>query len=250
MFITKNHREFNAQAFDISHEFPKLPQSLDLVNQTVSIPTEPVVEHYTYKNMLEFTPMDAEMQEEFNRAIQQYDEMVARQEKEAHDLRIEEPEVVTTAVATVDKKMARGSEMMMTTMLSQSDGGSDVTSNFSMNRRATRLSTKHNFEMAKKQAAEKAKTATQEPAEVELQFDPHSGMQIMKVDMELTFQQKLQMRIAKERAINIDRLRGDQFEVLKKYKKLKECEELVNNMADLSSNPSLVHETPIMGRGG
>lgn len=75
-------------------------------------------------------------------------------------------------------------------------------------------------------------------------------MQIMKVDMELTFQQKLQMRIAKERGINIDGLRGDQFDVLKKYKKLKECEELINNMHDYSSNPSIVQETPIMGRSG
>lgn len=161
VFITKNHKEFIAHAFDVSQEFPKLPQSLDLVNQTVSIPTEPVVEHYTYKNILEFPSMEAAMQEEFNNAIRQYDEMIAQQEKEAKELKIEEPEVVTTAVATVDKKMGRGSELMMTTMLSQSDGGSDVASNFSMNRRATRLSTKHNFEMAKKQAAEKANTAQQ-----------------------------------------------------------------------------------------
>lgn len=53
MFINKK-RGFNSEAFDVSKEFPKLPQSLELVNQTVSIQTEPVVDHYTYKNVLEF----------------------------------------------------------------------------------------------------------------------------------------------------------------------------------------------------
>lgn len=32
VFITKNQKEFNAQAFSVADEFPKLPQSLDLVN--------------------------------------------------------------------------------------------------------------------------------------------------------------------------------------------------------------------------
>lgn len=31
-FIKKISPEFNAQAFDVSHEFPKLPQTLEMVN--------------------------------------------------------------------------------------------------------------------------------------------------------------------------------------------------------------------------
>lgn len=46
-----------------------MPQSLELVNQTVSIPTEPVVEKYTYKNVLEFKPLDEEMRCEFLQAV-------------------------------------------------------------------------------------------------------------------------------------------------------------------------------------
>lgn len=32
VFITKKHKDFNPQAFSVADEFPKLPQSLDLVN--------------------------------------------------------------------------------------------------------------------------------------------------------------------------------------------------------------------------
>ena len=32
VFITKKEKKFDASAFDVSNEFPKLPQSLDLVN--------------------------------------------------------------------------------------------------------------------------------------------------------------------------------------------------------------------------
>ena len=46
-----------------------MPQSLELVNQTVSIPTEPVIEKYTYKNVLEFKPLDEEMRAEFLQAV-------------------------------------------------------------------------------------------------------------------------------------------------------------------------------------
>jgi len=44
--------------------------------------------------------------------------------------------------------------------------------------------------------------------------------------------EKLQLRIAKERRINIDNLKGDEFKVLKDFKKLEERKELLNNVAD------------------
>ena len=38
VFISKKHKKFDAQAFNVASEFPKFPQNLELVNQTVSIP--------------------------------------------------------------------------------------------------------------------------------------------------------------------------------------------------------------------
>ena len=48
----------------------------------------------------------------------------------------------------------------------------------------------------------------------------------------MTFMEKLQLRIAKERSVNIDTLKGDEFKVLKDYKKLEERKELMNNVND------------------
>ena len=59
-------------------------------------------------------------------------------------------------------------------------------------------------------------------------------MQLYKNELEdqLTFMEKLQLRIAKERSVNIDTLKGDEFKVLKDYKKLEERKELMNNVND------------------
>jgi hypothetical protein len=65
-FITKCQRGFDPHCFDVTSEFPKLPQSLELVNQTVSIPTEPVAESYTCKNVLEYVPLTKEMRDDFH----------------------------------------------------------------------------------------------------------------------------------------------------------------------------------------
>jgi len=65
-----------------------------------------------------------------------------------------------------------------------------------------------------------------------VEIDEATGMQIMKKDLQLTFQQRLQLRIAAERKIEINSLRGEQFDVLKKFQKLEEREQLLNNMFD------------------
>lgn len=44
--------------------------------------------------------------------------------------------------------------------------------------------------------------------------------------------QKLQLRIVQERNIDIDGLRGDEFQVLKDYKKLEERKAMLNNVHD------------------
>ena len=44
--------------------------------------------------------------------------------------------------------------------------------------------------------------------------------------------QKLQLRIASERKIPISNLKGDEFQILKDYKKLEERKELLNTLVD------------------
>lgn len=51
-----------------------MPQTLELVNQTVSIPTEPVVDNFTYKNIIEYEAMDQDVQEEFREAVKKYED--------------------------------------------------------------------------------------------------------------------------------------------------------------------------------
>lgn len=78
VFITKQFG-FNPQAYNIQNEFPKLPQCLELVNQTVSIPTEPVFEQYSTKTVKEYAYFTHEMQNEFYKALNNYNDLVANQ---------------------------------------------------------------------------------------------------------------------------------------------------------------------------
>lgn len=59
-------------------------------------------------------------------------------------------------------------------------------------------------------------------------------MQLYQNELEdkLTFMQKLQLRIAKQKNINIETLKGEEFKVLKDYKKLEERREYMNNVDD------------------
>ena len=54
---------------------PKLPQVLDLVNQTVSIASEPESETYLWRNILEFEEPSSSDLESFESACKQKDEM-------------------------------------------------------------------------------------------------------------------------------------------------------------------------------
>jgi hypothetical protein len=67
-------------------------------------------------------------------------------------------------------------------------------------------------------------------------MDEATGMQLMKSNLELNFQQRLQLRIAKERGIDIDQLKDDQFKVLKQHKKLQQRERTLNNLLDFFEN--------------
>ena len=59
-------------------------------------------------------------------------------------------------------------------------------------------------------------------------------MHLVKHDLELNHQQKLQLRIANERGINIDNLMGEQYQVLKHYRSLEKRQEIFNNMYDFA----------------
>lgn len=65
-------------------------------------------------------------------------------------------------------------------------------------------------------------------------MDETSGMQMVQHDLELNQQQKLQLRIANERGINLDNLMGEQYSVLKQYKSLERRQDIFNNMYDFA----------------
>lgn len=191
VFITKKEKQFNASGFDVSNEFPKLPQSLDLVNQTVSIPTEPVVEPITYKAVLEFKAMDEAMLAEFHSACAAYDDLKASQAKLQEDLTMSVPVVITTAAPPTEKKeRMRSSDMKSTFMGSESDKasprglgsqrGSDAGST---SRRKQTEGSKANFELqrASIQEAEDAAATTQ--PDDELLIDEATGMQMVQHDL-------------------------------------------------------------------
>ena len=63
-------------------------------------------------------------------------------------------------------------------------------------------------------------------------IDPETGLQLYKNQMSLTFMQKLQLRIIQERNIDMDELKGEEFKILKEYKKLEDRASLLNNVYD------------------
>lgn len=208
VFVTKKAKGFNPHAFDVSKEFPKLPQCLELINQTVSIPTEPVNESYTTRAVKEFTSVTQAMKEEFNKALNRYNDLRAKEQAEQDSLRYEKPSVVTVAVPFDERKERyRGlsnADMASTVLGSQfSDEKSDHGSVGSANRRMTRLRQKSFMSKPKLSQQDEATAAQTNQDEDEPLFDESTGQLLQRQEVPLTFQQKLQLRIAKQRNINI-----------------------------------------------
>lgn len=68
---------------------PKLPQCLEMVNQTVSIPSEPVKTQFIWRNIIQFKiPTEAQLQS-FNQALIQKQEMRLSQQTVSKKLKIE-----------------------------------------------------------------------------------------------------------------------------------------------------------------
>ena len=103
----------------MSAEFPKLPQTLELVNQTVSIPSEPAVECYSCKNVLQFAKMEQDLVDEFERALKEYYDLKEYQAQRADQLKIRPPEVITQAVAPLTEARMRSTGMGSTLLGSQ-----------------------------------------------------------------------------------------------------------------------------------
>ena len=79
---------------------PKLPQVLDMVNQTVSIPSEPVSERYLWRNIIEYAePSDADL-DAFEGAVAQKQEMREKQADQSTKLKLETRELSDDTIAT------------------------------------------------------------------------------------------------------------------------------------------------------
>lgn len=240
VFITKKEKKFDAGAFDVVHEFPKLPQSLGLVNQTVSIPTDPVVEPMTYKAVVEFKAMDEAMLKEFYSACDAYDELRANQAALQKQLATEDPVVITTAIPPSDKKdrMMRSSEMK-SFLGSNSDkgsprslgAGSDRGSEAGSARRRGHQSSQ-NFELQRSSPKDAEAPVEELVSGEQDMIDETTGLQVIKHGVVLNHHQRLQLRIANERGVNIDSLGGQEYQVLKEYIKQERRQDLLNNMHD------------------
>lgn len=77
---------------DPAKETPKLPQSVELVNQTVSIPKEPVSESFTWRCINQYRNMcdSPDALRDFENAINRYAAMRAKQAEERNRLKVAE----------------------------------------------------------------------------------------------------------------------------------------------------------------
>lgn len=73
-------------------DIPRIPQSVELVNQTVSVPREPVKEEFVWRCIHEFRNLTASPQlvADFENAINRYNQMRAKQADEKNRLRVQE----------------------------------------------------------------------------------------------------------------------------------------------------------------
>lgn len=175
--------------------------------------------------------------------------MKAHQKKREQDLRVKEPKIITKAEPPQPERESRlrSTGMQSTMMMSQVSPRSSGTASRSGSMgsvgsrknspRAERGKTKAAASKQKQdedaiQAAEEAINGGDQDDEIEI--DENTGMQLYQNELEekLTFMQKLQLRIAQQKNINIESLKGDEFKVLKDYKKLEERREFMNNVND------------------
>jgi len=90
-----------------ANSIPRLPQALEMVNQTVSIAQEPESSTYLKKNILEYpVPTETEL-EKFAAAITAKDDMRNQQAKLNKELKIEKPQVSDSQIKNKCRIMLR-----------------------------------------------------------------------------------------------------------------------------------------------
>lgn len=71
-------------------EIPKVPQSVEFVNQTVSVSSEPFSDRYLWRNILEYKEMDFQAKDDFNTAVNRYKDLKTRQQDEKQRLKVDD----------------------------------------------------------------------------------------------------------------------------------------------------------------
>lgn len=160
-------------------------------------------------------------------------------------LTIVEPKIITTSTAPkLDDAKMRSSIGLNSTGASGSPQNSEIHLNQSFSgsiklspraRRSTRYLTAAQKQALEDRVNQDSKGDTmkvqEQRADDYVPMDD-AGMQLFENTLELNFMQKLQLRIAQQRGINVDTLHGAEFNILKDYKKLEERKELLNNFHD------------------
>lgn len=97
----------------------------------------------------------------------------------------------------------------------------------------SRRSTKKLAAKSSEVTADAQEKSSQDPLETaELPIDGRTGLQLYENELQLTPMQKLQLRIAQERGIDLFSLKGSEYGTLKEYMKLEERKEQLNNFDD------------------
>ncbi len=73
-------------------DIPVVPQSVELVNQTVSVPKEPVTESFVWRQILEYRNLgeSPQLKADFENAVRRYSQMRQKQAEEKNRLRVTE----------------------------------------------------------------------------------------------------------------------------------------------------------------
>ena len=91
-FLTKKPDVSRSATILSDADQPKIPQSVELVNQTVSVPKEPVSEDFIWRQILEYRNLakEPQLKGDFENAIKRYQAMRSKQAEERNRLKVVE----------------------------------------------------------------------------------------------------------------------------------------------------------------
>ncbi len=104
-FVSKRLAEDVARGTLSKSDVPVIPQSVELVNQTVSVPREPIKEKYLWRQIVEYRNLqgDARLKADFENAIRRYTQMRAKQQEDRQRLKV--TEIKSTEHQTQENKI-------------------------------------------------------------------------------------------------------------------------------------------------